>query len=86
MTSQRAGLVTRYLPATNHRGSRIKVRWGQDTYTADFDYSTFGNAYTSAAREALEHWGYDVTDISWVTDNGRDTIYTAEVTKATPTA
>ena len=84
MTKQRAGLVTRYLPATNHRGSRIKVRWGKDTFTADYDYE--GNAFTSAARKALEHWGYTVADIQWVADTGRDTIYTAEVTKDTTTA
>ena len=85
MTTERAGLVTRYLPATNHRGSRIKVRWNKDTYTASYDHAA-RNPFTSAAREALEHWGYTVDAVEFVTDHGRDTIYTAEVTKDTATA
>ena len=60
-----AGVETRYLGPTNHRGSRIKARRsehtsGDPTVTVDYDHSLspFEN-HAEAARRLVEQYGWD---------------------------
>jgi len=46
-------ITTKYLPATNNSGARIKATCARGSYTIGFDYSLSGDAIHIAAASAL---------------------------------
>ena len=73
---ERIGVSTRYYGPTNHRGSRIRVQWGNDKVMVPYDYAAY-DARHSAVREALAKWGREVVSLESVapTESGRGTVY-----------
>lgn len=71
-----AGVSTRYYGPTNHRGSRIRVQWGNDRATVSYDYSA-RSAHESAVREVMTKWGHTVESVEYVaeTESGRGSVY-----------
>ena len=51
-------ITTKYLPATNFRGSRIKAVCAGGSVTVPYDYGSY-NPHQSAARALVEKMGWD---------------------------
>ena len=74
--SKIAGVTTRYYGPTNHRGSRIRVQWGNDKLTVPFSYAA-RNEHVQAVEDAMNKWGETVESVQYVTDSesGRGSVY-----------
>ena len=76
------GVTTRYYGPTNHRGSRIRVKWVNDAKTMNFDHGA-NDPHMAAVREAFESWGYTVESLTYVapSESNRGDVYAVEVTQ-----
>jgi hypothetical protein len=81
--SHRVAIKTKYLPVTNHRGSRIKVgrmdaRKGE-TLTVDWDYSLdTPDNHARAVEQYLAHMEWDGTYIIGAGVDGYVAVWTGE--------
>jgi hypothetical protein len=46
-------ILTKFLPATNHNGARVKATCARGSFTIGFDYSLSGDAIHISAASAL---------------------------------
>lgn len=74
--NHRISVISKYLPVTNHRGSRIKVtrsdhRQGDPTLTVSWDYALdIGENHCEAIRQFIEMLDWDDSD--WIVSHAGD--------------
>ena len=76
MSEQVVGVTTRYYGATDHRGSRIRVQWGNERAWMPFDYAP-RDPHVHAVEGAMAKWGREVGSVQYVTESesGRGSVY-----------
>lgn len=86
--SGRVSLICKYLPVTNHRGSRITVQrndspvYGRDPHklTVQWDYSVGVNAnYVQAVQAYIDRAEWSGVWITSLTPNGAVAVYVSEL-------